>query len=118
MGKGDALRLLSLARARAFWDYRRWSQQKKSFFFFGGPFIGSIIAASVLLSSVMQIKYDQQDIRVQTVDKKEQLKIDANRKPLNIQEEYFKLTSNKNVDDWDFVRLERPDGEEPVFKRS
>ena len=35
--------------------------------------------------------------------------IDANKRPINIQEEYFKLSDN-NTDEWDFVRVPRPKG--------
>ncbi|KAI9338976.1 cytochrome c oxidase assembly protein COX16-domain-containing protein [Zopfochytrium polystomum] len=95
---------------------RTWSRQKKGFVFFGLPFVGAMVASSYIMSNVMQTKYDYNDKRVRAITKKEQLKIEEDRKPLNIQEAYFDLASKRDLDDWDFVRIKR--SEEPVFKRS
>ncbi|KAJ3194756.1 hypothetical protein HDU67_004599, partial [Dinochytrium kinnereticum] len=83
-----------------------------------------------------QIRVDFHDKKLKSLSKQEELQLDAQRKRINLQEEYFvrmllycgwgvliwlffpkKLTANKDMDDWDNVRVPRPAGEsEPIFK--
>ncbi|KAJ3392310.1 hypothetical protein HDU92_008541 [Lobulomyces angularis] len=49
------------------------------------------------------------------LSKKEELGLDINKKPVNIQEEYFKLQNKVDLDDWDYVRVPRPNNKEENF---
>ncbi|KAI8622723.1 cytochrome c oxidase assembly protein COX16-domain-containing protein [Chytriomyces sp. MP71] len=94
------------------------SKQQRQFFFFGLPFLVTMVGSTFMLGQLTQTKYDLHDKKVMAqVSKEEELKLDANRKKLNLQEEYFKLAENER--DWDMVRVPRPKGvEEPVFRQS
>ncbi|KAJ3306312.1 hypothetical protein HDU76_004838, partial [Blyttiomyces sp. JEL0837] len=75
-----------------------------------------MVGSSFLLSDLTQTKFDYHDKKIKAISKQEELKISTDKKPLNIQEEYFKLTSKPK--DWDMVRVPRPAGvEDPVFKK-
>ncbi|KAI9351191.1 cytochrome c oxidase assembly protein COX16-domain-containing protein [Obelidium mucronatum] len=92
------------------------SKQQRQFLFFGFPFLVTMVGSTAMLGSLTQTKYDLHDQKVKTVSKEEELKLDSNRKKLNLQEEYFKLAANDR--DWDMVRVPRPKGvEEPVFTK-
>ncbi|KAJ3062875.1 hypothetical protein HDU99_005073, partial [Rhizoclosmatium hyalinum] len=78
---------------------KRLSKQQRQFFFFGMPFLATMVGATAMLSNLTQTKFDLKDKKVQAVSKEEELKLDANRKRLNLQEEYFKLAENEK--DWD-----------------
>ncbi|KAJ3059671.1 hypothetical protein HDU98_004362 [Podochytrium sp. JEL0797] len=94
---------------------RNLTKGQRQFFFFGLPFLATMVASTAILGSLGQTKFDLKDKKVQAVSKEEELKLDSKRKRLNLQEEYFKLIENEQ--DWDMVRVPRPKGtEEPVFK--
>ncbi|KAI7957477.1 hypothetical protein MJO28_004572 [Puccinia striiformis f. sp. tritici] len=63
--------------------------------FFGLPFISTLLVGSVMLSRLTQTRYDYQATRVQSLTHADKLKLDqdqANRKPFDLREEYFKLS--------------------------
>ncbi|PLW21639.1 hypothetical protein PCANC_03161 [Puccinia coronata f. sp. avenae] len=63
--------------------------------FFGLPFISTLLVGSVMLSRLTQTRYDYQATRVQSLNHADKLKLDqdqANRKPFDLREEYFKLS--------------------------
>ncbi|TPX65884.1 lipoyl(octanoyl) transferase [Chytriomyces confervae] len=96
--------------------FRKLSKQQRQFLFFGLPFLTTMVGSTVMLGQLTQTRYDLNDKKVQAVSKEEELKLDSNRKRLNLQEEYFKLAANEGKD-WDYVRVPRPAGiEEPIFK--
>ncbi|KNZ51091.1 hypothetical protein VP01_409g3 [Puccinia sorghi] len=100
----------------------------------------TLLVGSVMLSRLTQTRYDYQATRVQSLTHADKLKLDqdqANRKPFDLREEYFKLSQpdaqqllsqssstqnysssnksskrSKNWDDWDGeqVRVPRPPG--------
>ncbi|KAJ3195657.1 Cytochrome oxidase assembly [Entophlyctis luteolus] len=98
--------------------FRTLSKQQRHFVFFGLPFLATMVASTQVLASLMQTKFDLKDKKTETLSKEEALKLDTNRKKLDIQEEYFKLAQNEEQD-WDMVRVPRPKGvDEPIFKKS
>ncbi|KAI5453885.1 Cytochrome oxidase assembly [Naganishia albida] len=88
--------------------------QRRPFMYFGLPFIGLVIFSSYALESFTKTRYDYQSTKVQSVTKEEQLRMDKNRKRVDLKEEYYRLqglNSEKNVDDdWENVRVPRPAG--------
>ncbi|ORY97442.1 cytochrome c oxidase assembly protein COX16-domain-containing protein [Syncephalastrum racemosum] len=81
------------------------------FALFGFPFIAIIVGASFGLSQITQTRYDHRDQRHQKVAKEEALGLDAKRRKLSLQEEYWRLQA-KTDDDWEQVRIDRPPGVE------
>ncbi|KAJ9116703.1 hypothetical protein QFC20_000638 [Naganishia adeliensis] len=88
--------------------------QRRPFIYFGLPFIGLVIFSSYALEKFTKTRYEYQSTKVQSVTKEEQLKMDKNRKRVDLKEEYYRLqglNSEKNVDDdWENVRVPRPAG--------
>ncbi|KAG0146031.1 hypothetical protein CROQUDRAFT_657992 [Cronartium quercuum f. sp. fusiforme G11] len=65
--------------------------------FFGLPFVGTLLGASVLLSRLTQTRYDYNATRVQTLAEEERLQLDHNRKRVDLREEYFRLSQPADV---------------------
>lgn len=63
--------------------------RRHPFAFFGLPFISLVVLSSFALQTFTQTRYDHNDYKVQAVDKEESLKMDKNRKKLDIREEYY-----------------------------
>ncbi|KAJ3158044.1 hypothetical protein HDU89_000427 [Geranomyces variabilis] len=79
----------------------------------GIPFLGAMVLATYGMAHLTQTRYDYHDEKTRLVAKKEQLQIEKDSRPFNIQEEYWKLTNTKkDWDDWDMIRVARPKGEE------
>ncbi|KAF8646925.1 hypothetical protein AX16_007017 [Volvariella volvacea WC 439] len=76
---------------------------------FGVPFVLLMVAASYGLSTFTQTRYELHDQKVKTVTKEQELKLDKNRKRLDIREEYFRLSAAAN-EDWEPIRIQRPKG--------
>ncbi|KAI8137420.1 cytochrome c oxidase assembly protein COX16-domain-containing protein [Fennellomyces sp. T-0311] len=85
--------------------------KKKPFLFFGLPFIAIIIGGSFGLAQLTQTRYDHRDMRHKKVAKEEALGMDKNRRKLSLQEEYWRLQA-KTDEDWEQVRIDRPEGVE------
>ncbi|KDQ16363.1 hypothetical protein BOTBODRAFT_130168 [Botryobasidium botryosum FD-172 SS1] len=77
---------------------------------FGIPFILTIVGASFALQTVTQTRYDLHDRKVTQVSKEEELKMSKNRKKFDIREEYYRLQGGGAADDWEPVRVPRPEG--------
>ncbi|KAI8835571.1 hypothetical protein BC829DRAFT_448111 [Chytridium lagenaria] len=79
------------------------------FLTFGLPFLVVITAATYGLAHMSQVRVDFHEKKLKSVSKQEELRLDEGRKK--------KLTKDKDMDAWDFVRVERPKGvAEPVFE--
>ncbi|KAJ3187008.1 hypothetical protein HDU85_007046 [Gaertneriomyces sp. JEL0708] len=88
----------------------RYLNSKSSVVRLGLPFAAMMVLGSMGLAHLAQARYDYHDQKTKLLAKKEVLKLDANRKPFNVQEEYWKLASKKrDWDDWDMVRVPRPE---------
>ncbi|KAI8333178.1 cytochrome c oxidase assembly protein COX16-domain-containing protein [Chlamydoabsidia padenii] len=83
--------------------------KKHPFVFFGLPFIVIMVGGSFGLAQMTQTRYDHRDMRHRKVAKEEALGMDKNRRPLSIQEEYFRLQA-KTEEDWEQIRVQRPPG--------
>ncbi|KAI9298955.1 hypothetical protein K502DRAFT_322567 [Neoconidiobolus thromboides FSU 785] len=84
--------------------------QKNPFLFFGLPFITIIVGASFAATNFTQTRYDYQKTRLKTLKKKDMLKLDENKRQVNLQEEYWKLMESRdNLENWEIKRVERDD---------
>lgn len=63
--------------------------QRRPFIYFGLPFIGLVVFSSYALEKFTKTRYDYQSTKVQSVTKEEQLKMDKNRKRVDLKEEYY-----------------------------
>lgn len=68
--------------------------------------IGSVLLGTWGLTRIQQAKFDARDAKKNVVSKREKLGISA--QPLDPQEIYFRLAPDLD-DDWDFVRVQRPE---------
>lgn len=80
--------------------------------YYGIPILGATALITYCFSYISQIRYDVHDKRTKSLSRKDELGIDANKKPVDIQEIYFELMKNRDLDDWDMVRVTRPEGQE------
>ncbi|PVG02920.1 hypothetical protein CPB86DRAFT_779796 [Serendipita vermifera] len=78
--------------------------------FFGVPFVLIIVGASFGLKSFMEVGVEKKDGKVTTVTKDEEVRRKLNNaRKFDIREEYFRHFSKyPNANDWDNVRVQRP----------
>ncbi|KAH8831287.1 cytochrome c oxidase assembly protein COX16-domain-containing protein [Flagelloscypha sp. PMI_526] len=95
--------------------------------YYGVPFVLLMVGASFGLTAFTRTRYELHDQTVQTVTKEQQLGLDRARKPFDVREAYFKLSSSNSSQDeeWDpsAKRIPRPAGvadwgEAPTVDRS
>ncbi|KAL7008828.1 Cytochrome oxidase assembly [Cystobasidiomycetes sp. EMM_F5] len=79
-------------------DYVRSASRRHPFLYFGLPFVAVVVAGSFGLSSLTQTRYDLRASRVQTMSKEDELRMDKNRKKVDIREEYFRLQAKSGED--------------------
>ncbi|CAH1765586.1 8912_t:CDS:2 [Entrophospora sp. SA101] len=84
---------------------------RNHFLFIGLPLILSITIGSYGLSYLTQTRYDIQKMKTKKLEKEELLQINNNKKRFNLQEEYWNLLAEKDLDDWENKRLERQNGQ-------
>jgi hypothetical protein len=65
------------------------SLQRRPFILFGLPFLGLVVFSSYALEKFTKTRYDYHNTKVQSVSKEEQLKMDKNRKRVDLKEEYY-----------------------------
>lgn len=63
--------------------------RRRPFAYFGLPFLTLVVFSSYALETFTQTRYDHGDYKVQAVSKEEALKMDKNRKRVDIREEYY-----------------------------
>lgn len=89
--------------------------RRRPFLVFGLPFISILVLGSFALSTVTQTRYDLRSSKVQTITKEEELKMNKNRKKVDIREEYYRLKAKdnetKNLDEWENKRIARLPGQ-------
>lgn len=79
--------------------------------YYGAPFVLTIVGASFGLTSFTQMRYVHHDAHVRRMSKEDELALHANRRPLDLREEYFRLQSRADeLDEWEPVRVARPTG--------
>lgn len=57
--------------------------------YFGAPFVLSIVGASFLLTSLTEVRYVRHDAQVRKMNKEEALNLHADRRKIDLREEYF-----------------------------
>lgn len=77
---------------------------------FGLPFLTTMVAASFLLTPVTAIRYERHDRKVRQVTRDEELSLAANRRKVDVKEEYYRLAA-KDLSDWEQRRVKRLPGE-------
>ncbi|KAL9940767.1 hypothetical protein V8E36_000255 [Tilletia maclaganii] len=86
---------------------------KHPILFFGLPFVLTITASSFVLAQLTQTRYDYNATKVQAVSKEDELRMNKNRRRVDVREEYFRLAAEKSEEEWDQwepVRVPRPAG--------
>ena len=95
--------------------------RRNQFILYGAPFLASISIGAYAFSWITQIRYDAADKKTESLTKNLKLGLKADRKVKTIQEVYFDLMKNRedvNFEDWEYVRVKRPDEEEdPYWKK-
>lgn len=79
----------SAARAGTFASRFRIAVGRHPFLLFGLPFISVVVAGSFVLTPATAIRYEKQDRRVRQMSREEELNVGANRRKVDIREEYF-----------------------------
>ena len=96
---------------RPIWARVRAKVHQSPTLLFGVPFVSSIVVGSFFLAQLTQTRYEQHDAKVRALTQEEKLRLQRDRKPLDIREEYFKLQSRADeLDDWEPKRVARPAG--------
>jgi len=86
--------------------------QRSPFLLFGLPFVGGIVGMSFLLSRFTQTRYDHAEAKVQTMDAEEALALRADRRRVDIREEYYRLQQGlQQTREWEQKRIERLPGQ-------
>jgi len=89
--------------------------RKRPFLFFGLPFMIILVSGSFALSGITQTRYDLRNSKVQSISKEEELRMNKNRKRVDIREEYFRLKAKSGeLDEWENKRVPRLPGEEAM----
>ncbi|KAJ1977644.1 Cytochrome oxidase assembly [Dimargaris cristalligena] len=98
------------------WAYAKYSKYyertlRNPFLFFGLPFIATMVLGSLALAPIAQTRYDLHDENKGVLTNEDELKMKVNRRPLSLQEEYWRL-QEKDLDDWQNQRVQRPPGQD------
>ena len=67
----------------------RYHLARRPFLVFGLPFLTTMVAASFLLTPVTAIRYERHDRKVRQVTRDEELSLAANRRKVDVKEEYY-----------------------------
>ncbi|KAH8919578.1 hypothetical protein BT69DRAFT_1347766 [Atractiella rhizophila] len=78
---------------------------------FGVPFVVSIVGISFLLSTLTKTRYEYNETKIQNLSKEEELGLDMKKRKVDLREEYFRLMSSKDMDNWDNKRISRLPGQ-------
>jgi cytochrome c oxidase assembly protein subunit 16 len=74
-----------------------------------------LVVGSFALSGITQTRYDLRNSKVTSLSKEEELKMNKNRKKVDIREEYFRLkmkdNETKDLDNWENKRIARLPGQ-------
>ncbi|KAF9409774.1 Cytochrome oxidase assembly [Podila epigama] len=81
--------------------------KKRPVLYFGLPFLLTVVAGSFALSELTATKYNVHDNRTKAMSKEEGLKLNKNRRKLDLQEEYWRLQAQDvDDDDWEIKRVD------------
>lgn len=86
--------------------------RKQPFILFGLPFISALVIGSFALSSLTNTRYELRDTQMHTVSKEEGMKMKADRKKVDLREEYFRLSKDGDGSkSWENKRINRLPGQ-------
>ncbi|KAK6453622.1 cytochrome c oxidase assembly protein COX16, mitochondrial [Scheffersomyces xylosifermentans] len=97
---------------------------KNHFFYFGLPFMLSIVAGSIYLQKFTSVKWERYDNKYRQVNEEEMLSLIENKRPIDKKNDYYRLQGlltdhlEKEVssnDDYEIVRVKRKKEDEPVW---
>ncbi|KAF9304513.1 Cytochrome oxidase assembly [Mortierella antarctica] len=80
--------------------------KKRPVLYFGLPFLLTVVIGSFALSELTATKYNVHDNRTKAMSKEEGLKLNKNRRKLDLQEEYWRLQAQDVDDDWEIKRVD------------
>ncbi|OCK82204.1 cytochrome c oxidase-assembly factor COX16 [Lepidopterella palustris CBS 459.81] len=101
----------STAKANNFAAKYRFHLRKHPFLLFGLPFVVTIVAGSFFLTPATALRYERHDRKVRQLTTEETLSLGKNRRKVDIREEYYRIMSKTDIDDWEQKRVERLPGE-------
>lgn len=84
---------------------------KHPFLLFGLPFMTVIIAGSFVLTPATAIRYEKYDRKVRQMSEKEEKDMGLQKRKVDMREEYFRMMSKRDLDDWEPKRVKRLPGE-------
>ncbi|KAJ1983342.1 Cytochrome oxidase assembly [Dimargaris verticillata] len=96
------------------WSQARFSRYYRRtvanpFLYFGLPFISTIVLGSFALTPLAKTRYELHDMKTGPVVNEDELTVRLNKRPISLQEEYWRL-QEKDLDDWSIKRVARPPG--------
>ncbi|RKP23884.1 cytochrome c oxidase assembly protein COX16, partial [Syncephalis pseudoplumigaleata] len=74
---------------------------------FGFPFCTLMVVGSFLLTEFTQTRYDLRARRATKVTQETQLRLEADKRPLSLQEEYWVSMAGTGDAAWEVKRIER-----------
>ncbi|QIW94918.1 hypothetical protein AMS68_000436 [Peltaster fructicola] len=80
------------------------------FLLFGLPFVATMVLGSFFLTPATALRYERHDKKVKQITEEERLGISANRRKIDLKEEYYRLAA-KDLDNWEQKRVKRLPGE-------
>ncbi|KAF2660482.1 cytochrome c oxidase-like protein-assembly factor cox16 [Lophiostoma macrostomum CBS 122681] len=83
---------------------------KRPFLLFGLPFISTIVGGSFLLTPATALRYERYDRKNQQITQEEAMGLRANRRKVNMKDEYYRLQA-KDLENWEQRRVKRLPGE-------
>ncbi|PNS15893.1 Cytochrome c oxidase assembly protein COX16, mitochondrial [Sphaceloma murrayae] len=83
---------------------------KHPFLLFGLPFMATMVAGSFFLTPATALRYERHDNKVKQLSQEESLGIGANKRKVDLREEYYRLAA-KDLDNWEQKRIKRLPGE-------
>ncbi|AAS50198.1 AAL168Cp [Eremothecium gossypii ATCC 10895] len=84
--------------------------RRNPFLFYGVPFCTLMAVGSYCLSDFTAVKYEREDKKVRSVQEDELVKLRANRRTVDLKEEFYRLQGLADQD-WEPVRVPRLPGE-------
>ncbi|KAF2770107.1 hypothetical protein EJ03DRAFT_270970 [Teratosphaeria nubilosa] len=88
----------------------RTALSRHPFALFGLPFVATMLLGSFFLTPATALRYERHDRKVKQVSKEEELGMGANKRKIDLREEYYKLAA-KDLDNWEQKRVKRLPGE-------
>ncbi|EAZ63216.1 Cytochrome oxidase assembly [Scheffersomyces stipitis CBS 6054] len=88
--------------------------KKNHFFYFGLPFMLSIVAGSIYLQKFTSVKWEKYDEKYRQLNEEEMLSMIENKREFDKKKDFYRLQGFSN-DDYEIVRVKRKKEDEPVW---